>query len=207
MREVWAVVVARTGTNAKTRLGPALDVEARVALAEAMLADVLGATREADLRGIVTVLEPAQDRTDGLVRVADPGSGHVAAVSAGVRAAMSEGAEAVVVLPGDLPLLRAEDVVTLAEAAAASPSVVVAPDRGGTGTNALVLRPPDAIAPAFGDGSLARHVEAARAAGVVALRLELERVALDIDTAADLAELRRRGPRGATRIALDRTHH
>lgn len=204
MRDVWAVVVARTGPTAKTRLGHALDPDSRIALAEAMLADVLRAARLAGLGGIVTVIGPATSSPEGVLAMSDPGTGHLGAIQAGIDAAGSAGAGCVVVLPGDLPLLRSDDVRDLAEAAAVSPSVVVAPDRGGTGTNALALRPPNVIAPAFGPHSLDRHLAAASAAGVTPRRLDLEGPALDIDTAADLAELVRRMPEGATRVALDR---
>ena len=64
------------------------------------------------------------------------------------------------------------------------------PDRHGTGTNALLLAPPDAIVPAFGPGSFDRHVAAARAAGVAAHVERLPSLALDVDTAGDLAALR-----------------
>ena len=43
--------------------------------------------------------------------------------------------------------------------------VTIVPDRHGTGTNALLLSPPDAIAPAFGPDSCARHVDRARRPG------------------------------------------
>ncbi len=63
--------------------------------------------------------------------------------------------------------------------------VVIVPDRHGTGTNALLLTPPDAIEPAFGPGSFARHRELAGTAGVA----ELPSLTLDIDTPEDLATL------------------
>ena len=66
------------------------------------------------------------------------------------------------------------------------------PDRHGTGTNGLLLTPPDAIAPSFGADSCERHRSLAIAAGVPC---RLERPAsllLDIDTGADLAALRER---------------
>lgn len=189
MHDVYAVVVARTGANAKTRLSRALGPEARIALAETMLDDVLRATGGADLGGTVAVVEPARDHGDGVIAVADPGTGHLGAIEAGIEAAVAAGARCVIVLPGDIPLLTSDDVRELAAAAASGPSVVVVPDRAGTGTNALVMRPPRAIAPAFGPGSLARHVEAARAAGVAASVHECERAALDIDTPDDLTEL------------------
>lgn len=202
MRDVWAVVVARTGPKAKTRLAPALDAEARSALAVAMLTDVLRATRKAGLVGIVAVLDPPQAPIEGTVTLPDPGEGLVRAVEAGIGAAVASGARSVIVLPGDIPLLEARDVRMLA---AAPPAVVVVPDRSGTGTNALVLRPPTVIAPAFGPGSAARHLSAARVAGAEARLVERANVALDIDTPGDLAELVRRRPAGATGVALRRT--
>ncbi|HEX2185133.1 MAG TPA: hypothetical protein VHN78_06480, partial [Chloroflexota bacterium] len=67
--------------------------------------------------------------------------------------------------------------------------VVVVPDRHGTGTNALLLCPPDALAPSFGPGSLERHVGAAEAAGLRYAIHPLPSLGLDVDTADDLAEL------------------
>ena len=63
------------------------------------------------------------------------------------------------------------------------------PDRHGTGTNALLLDPPDAIAPGFGAGSFERHRAAVEAAGS---RLRVERpgtLVLDVDTGDDLRRL------------------
>ncbi len=85
--------------------------------------------------------------------------------------------------------------------------VVIVPDRHGTGTNALVLSPPDAIAPSFGPGSFARHVAAAEQAGVPHSVEDVPGLALDVDTPADLAELiaeleLRRGQAPSTRGAL-----
>jgi 2-phospho-L-lactate guanylyltransferase len=69
--------------------------------------------------------------------------------------------------------------------------VAIVPDRHGEGTNALVLTPPTAIRPAFGEGSCARHVAAAREAGVPFAVEELASLALDLDTPADLVALTR----------------
>jgi 2-phospho-L-lactate guanylyltransferase len=65
----------------------------------------------------------------------------------------------------------------------------VVPDRHGTGTNALVLSPPTAIHPAFGEGSLARHLEAAREAGIPHAEEDISSLALDLDTPADMIAL------------------
>lgn len=203
MDAVWAVVVGRTGANAKTRLRDALGPEDRTALARAMLDDVLRAASRAGVAGTIAVLDPPQ-RPPGEVRtIDDPGFGLDAAVTSGVRAAMSLGARTAVVLAGDLPLLEPDDVRTLVAAAEGPRAVLIATDRHLAGTNALVLRPPDVIAPSFGPGSGAHHLASAVAAvGVAARTVTQRRVALDIDTPDDLAELIRRRPGGATGDAL-----
>src|SRR5207302_7322924 len=65
-------------------------------------------------------------------------------------------------------------------------SMLIVPDRHGTGTNALLLTPPDALAPSFGPGSCERHARQARAAGVAAEVVEVPSLATDIDTPEDL---------------------
>jgi 2-phospho-L-lactate guanylyltransferase len=94
----------------------------------------------------------------------------------------------VALLPGDCPLLEPRE---LDRVVTASPSryVTIVPDRHGTGTNALVLAPPDAIRPAFGEGSRDRHVAAAREAGIPFGVEEIPSLALDLDTPADVVAL------------------
>ena len=71
------------------------------------------------------------------------------------------------------------------EESALGPTVVLVPDRHGTGTNALVLRPPDVIDFAFGPNSREAHRRAAAAAGAAYLEVTGP-LAIDIDTPADL---------------------
>ena len=92
-------------------------------------------------------------------------------------------------LTADLPLARPEDVAAILAAARPAPSAVLVPSHDGTGTNAMLLRPPRAIAPRLGPGSLARHLALAARRGVAVQRLERPRLALDIDTPRDLAAL------------------
>ncbi len=108
--------------------------------------------------------------------------------------------------PGDTPLLDPAEVESLL---AIPRAVSIVPDRHGTGTNALVLSPPDAIAPSFGPGSLKRHVAAAEAAGVPSAVEKIPTLMLDVDTGDDLSALtaalaERRGQAPATRDALRR---
>jgi 2-phospho-L-lactate/phosphoenolpyruvate guanylyltransferase len=89
------------------------------------------------------------------------------------------------------------------------PQVIVVPDRHGSGTNALLLAPPGAVAPSFGAGSMARHAAHARAAGATVKVRALPSLGLDVDTADDLAALRtalaaRPDAAPRTRAVLDR---
>jgi 2-phospho-L-lactate/phosphoenolpyruvate guanylyltransferase len=181
---------------AKQRLAAGLDGERRRTLAAAMVADVLEAIGEARTieRTIVVSGDPvAQELAAeaGAEVVPDPeDAGHVEAALAGIARAEVEGAECVVLLPGDCPLLDPRELDRLLTGLPER-YVGIVPDRHGTGTNALALCPPDAIVPAFGEGSSARHVALARAAGVPFGLEELTSLGLDLDTPADVVALTR----------------
>jgi 2-phospho-L-lactate guanylyltransferase len=102
-------------------------------------------------------------------------------------AALARGATALLVVPGDLPLLDAGAVeALLARHHAGAREIVLAPAHDGRGTNALLLSPPAAVDLAFGGESAPRHVAAARAAGLRVVIHEAPEFALDLDTPADL---------------------
>lgn len=96
-----------------------------------------------------------------------------------------------VVLP-DLPLIEAADVAAMARLSEPE-SIVIASDRHGSGTNALLLQPANAIAFRFGAHSLQRHLAAARSCDLVIQRYTASSVAFDLDTADDLDLLRESG--------------
>jgi 2-phospho-L-lactate guanylyltransferase len=200
----FAVLTVKRFDAAKQRLAAGMGPERRRLLAAAMAADVLeaiGAARSL-ARTIVVSGDPEARElaaAAGAEVVPDPAdAGHVEAALAGIARAEAEGAESVVLLPGDCPLLDPRELDRLLTGIP-DPYVAIVPDRHGEGTNSLVLRPPRAIVPAFGEGSRERHMAAARAAGVP---FAVERVAsleLDLDTPADVIaltrELERRGGR------------
>jgi 2-phospho-L-lactate/phosphoenolpyruvate guanylyltransferase len=184
-----AVLPIKSFSRAKSRLGEGLD---RPELAAAMARDVLGALAATpgvdDV--IVVTAEPLADDT-GAVFVPDPDeAGQSAAAQRGIDAAGHRGAERVLLVPGDCPALDPDELGRLLDAPADPPQVVVVPDRHGTGTNALLVAPPDAVAPSFGAGSMARHAARARAAGAAVKVRAVPSLGLDVDTADDLAALR-----------------
>jgi 2-phospho-L-lactate guanylyltransferase len=111
--------------------------------------------------------------------------GQSAATAAGIRWAVASGFERVLLVPGDTPLLSQTEIDALL--ANAPEAVVIVPDRHGTGTNGLLLRPPTAIEPSFGPDSLGRHVAAAEAAGVAHRIERVPSLVFDVDTSEDLA--------------------
>ncbi len=137
-----------------------------------MVADVLeaiGGARSIERTIVVTGDPIAQEiaAEAGAEVVPDPGdAGHVAGGAGGNRAGRGRGrASASSCSPGDCPLLDPRELDRLLTGVPER-YVAVVPDRHGTGTNALVLSPPSAIVPAFGEGSRERHVAAAREAGI-----------------------------------------
>jgi 2-phospho-L-lactate/phosphoenolpyruvate guanylyltransferase len=191
-----AVLPVKRFAEAKQRLAVGIEDERRAALVEAMLGDVLeaiGAARSIE-RTIVVTDEPraadAATAADAEVIPDAPGKGHVEATLVGIARAEQEGAGCVVLLPGDCPLLEPRELDRLLTGLPES-YVGIVPDRHGTGTNALALAPPGAIRPAFGEGSCARHVAAARDAGIPYGVEELPSLALDLDTPADVVAFTR----------------
>jgi 2-phospho-L-lactate guanylyltransferase len=189
-----AVVPVKRFALAKSRLAPGVDETRKPELVAAMVADVLEAIGRARMveRTIVVSQEPlAADlaAAAGAELVGDfEDASHSAAGLAGVRVAAAGGARCVALLPGDCPLLDPRELDRMLTGVP-EPYVAVIPDRHGTGTNALVLAPPDAIEPSFGEGSKERHVAAARAAGIPFGVEELPSLGLDLDTPADIVAL------------------
>ena len=190
-----AILPVKSFRDAKQRLEAGLDPPTRRALAEAMLSDVLVALKR--VRAVDAILVVTADR--GAQRIAgaygarlldDDDQGHNHAAAQGIRAALNERMDRVLLVPGDCPALDPQEVDALLARQDPSPSVLVVPDRHGTGTNALLLSPPGSIEPSFGPGSCERHVQAAVSAGIHHEVVDTPTLALDIDTPQDLDALR-----------------
>ena len=197
LSRTWALVPIRGLETAKTRLGEDLDPEERVHLVTNLLRRTLVATRDA--RGIAgTVVVTMDPDAAGIahelhaIGLVERAPGLNAAIEAARSVAVARGATAVLVLPADLPSVSATAIDALLDAASdvAPPNgglAVAVPDRHGLGTNALLLSPPGAIDPAFGESSRTAHAARANAAGARWLELDGP-LALDLDTAADLID-------------------
>jgi 2-phospho-L-lactate guanylyltransferase len=191
-----AVVPIKTLTAAKQRLAGALATGARQSLAQAMFSDVLASLRRSqrvDDVAVVTqdVIAEALAHGDRMTVLRDElQEGQSAAALVGVRYALLSGYDRLLLVPGDTPLLDPREIDALLDRCAADQlAVAIVPDRHGTGTNALVLSPPDAMKPSFGPDSLARHVSIATDAGLVHRVEPVPSLAHDVDTPEDLAAM------------------
>jgi 2-phospho-L-lactate guanylyltransferase len=192
----WVVVLIKDFGSAKQRLQPVLGPKSRRALARrnARLAVraaaagnhvlvVAGDEGVADLAkvwGAEVLLEPRQE-------------GQNVAAARGIARAVEGGAEAVLLLSSDLPLVTIDAVREVLESASRieAPVAVAVPAVGRGGTNALYLRPPGAISLHFGSDSLAKFRQEAESRGVNFVVHHSDGMALDLDEPGDLARLRR----------------
>jgi 2-phospho-L-lactate guanylyltransferase len=185
-----AILPMKHFETAKSRLSEAVAFGHRRALAEAMFTDVLVATRRAT--GLDAVVVVTSDRIAARIAggygasvIDDTGSSHSEAATLGVASALAEGATRVLLVPGDCPLLSPAELDTLLALPVSGRSALIIPDRHGDGTNALLLTPPDALTPSFGEGSCQRHFELALAQGATPEVVEVPSLGLDIDTGED----------------------
>jgi 2-phospho-L-lactate guanylyltransferase len=186
--------------NAKQRLIGAFSPVERMALARAMLHDVLCALAAApvDVRWVVTrdpeVAAIARDFGAAVLRE-ELNRGHTAAVAAAQREATRMGARVFATIPGDTPCVTAEEIAALTtRAAGEAPAVAFVPSRSGLGTNGAALSPPAAMPLTFGEPSFDNHLRAARERGLAPRTLSLPGLGLDVDGPEDLALLMAVGP-------------
>lgn len=171
-------------------------MEERTQLAWAMLENTFAAAaqvRQVDHVAVVTLYRPAIALAEkyGMEVILEAEQiSESASVDFGSREVGKRGAEAVLRLPIDLPLITTEDIeAVIASDQPGELSTVIVPSRDGTGTNAILRRPPDLFPSHFGTGSLAKHLKEAEQAKAACKIIHLPRIALDIDEPEDLIEL------------------
>ena len=212
---VWAIIPAKDPSLAKSRLARQMSPEARRVFALRTLEHVIVAamaTPAIDQCVVVSAAEeplavaarhgatPLRELPDrgeaedmdgntGIATECEGGRPEMAlnrALEQARRLAVAEGASALLVMAADLPLVSSAALGALIACIGAGNGIALAPDRHGTGTNALVMRPPQAMPFAFGPGSLQRHRRLALQNGIEARLCRLDGLALDIDTIEDV---------------------
>jgi 2-phospho-L-lactate guanylyltransferase len=189
---LWAIVPVKPLRRSKSRLSDVLSSEERTALSREMLIHTLGVLGEvSQIERMLVISRDSQAlalaRDHGARTVTERGTPELnPALIRATLLAMGYGISSVLVLPADLPLLRKEDIERLIALADEPPVVVIAPDRHGEGTNALLSSPPGLIEYDFGPHSFQNHVARAEAAGAKVRICELPTLELDLDVPDDL---------------------
>jgi len=200
-----AIVPVGALDAAKSRLGESLDAEERRELAIRLLERTIAAATGTPAIAETLVVTPDDEvRVIALAAGARPirqrGAGLIGGLEQARDEAVAGGADAILVLPIDLPLVSPGAIASIVQPHLAQkadddrPLVVLVPDRHGRGTNALLLAPPDAIGFCFGGDSRAAHASNARASGARLVELPDGPLALDLDTPEDLLLVERLVP-------------
>jgi len=192
----WVIVLVKDFDTAKQRLGPALEPAARrqlaIANAERAILAAAGVGHPLVVAGSQEAAALGRRLGAEVLLEAEP-RGQNPAAAAGIAHALGLGAEAVLVLSSDLPLVTETSLRRVLDAAGAEgPVAVAAAATGRGGTNALFLRPPDGLGLHFGDRSLPKFEADAAARGLEFKVVEDPALALDLDEPADLAALESR---------------
>ena len=201
--DIWTIVPIRGIERGKSRLAPAIDAASRACLNRWLLVRTLKVIERwrGDLKHCIVVspcdqaLELAQRAGAAVVREVKDANDLNRALALGASYAAANGAGKVLVLCCDLPDLTAESLRALTSTAGHPEHMALAPDKVGTGTNALLVDACPDVEFSFGEGSYARHCEWATARGWPVSVIARPELGFDLDTPDDLAawSTRRRG--------------
>jgi 2-phospho-L-lactate guanylyltransferase len=190
---IRALIPVKALSVAKSRLASHLTQPQRRLLVLDMLHHVLSTLRESGALASIAVVSPdpcvlEQARAWGAQALVETQQGHNPALHAAALDEKMAGASALLTISADLPLLHANDIRSMVEQLQHS-QVVLAASHEGTGTNALLVRPPLAVPYVFGPGSLQRYSAEARERHLTVSIYNSPGTALDIDTIDDLETL------------------
>lgn len=186
----WAIIPVKAKGEGKSRLAGILSAGDREFLVDAMLAHVVAAARHARTIDRICLLSPSRHRVgDTISLLADRGRGFNAALMEALAGIVPGGPDRLVVIAADLPCVTALDFDLLAKVSTGA--LGIAPDRHGTGTNALSLPLPLAASFTFrfGTGSCAKHREEAERVGLAVETIHSDGLEKDIDEPADLKDV------------------
>jgi 2-phospho-L-lactate/phosphoenolpyruvate guanylyltransferase len=190
--DLWAVIPVKPFALGKSRLAGALDAPSRTALNRTLFDHVFGTAAAGLGAGRIAVVTSdsalsASVDARGAHGIVDMGDLNTALGKA-CRFVADRGAQAIMVLPSDLPFVSKDDIAALASAVPPAPNLVIAPDASEQATNALVLSPPDPDFFHFGPSSFAAHLHAARERGMTIEIVRRPGLAFDLDTPEDYQE-------------------
>lgn len=189
-RKVFVIVPVKPLDHGKSRLASIMTSDERKQLNSFLMRrtfDIItefpGASHSITISSDKTVA--AEARMRGIAFVEDEERELNAALARATRAAIAKGAEAIIVLPVDLPLATSEDLKGIVPPDGPSNVLIIVPDRHRSGTNLLYVAPACEDLYRFGPGSFERHREAAAARGFHSMAIDHPTLSLDIDEPLD----------------------
>ena len=192
---MWAVLPAKDFNDAKQRLASVLDADARRGLFQAMFEDVLSSLCAVEaLQGVLVVTRDATaaalaEKHGAQVLREDENRGQTAAVEAAASWLAGQGADGMIALPGDIPLVPPSEIAEVLAVHDSERGMTIVPAQDERGSNCIAVSPPDLISFHFGNDSFKPHLRAAEEAGVTPRIVRLPGIGLDIDRPDDLAAL------------------
>ncbi len=181
-------------SSAKQRLASVLEQSARTQLAQAMLRDVVSALDQwtahppiALVTGDPFAIDLAGEHNFEIIPdLINPGE--TGAIEMATRICVERGVEYSLVIPADIPLIKAWEFEEILQHAPLEGSVLV-PAADGRGTNAAFRRPAGLFPLRFGNDSFKPHLAAAQATGKPCIVLQSSGIAVDVDNPSDLDHL------------------
>jgi 2-phospho-L-lactate guanylyltransferase len=189
----WAIIPVKPLHESKRRLAHLLPAEARADLIHHFLDNLLAALNETP--GIDKVLVVSGDRAvttlaetyGATVLIEVEPAGLNVAVARGADYAVERGATAALILPADLPFATVEDIEQMLRPRTTDqgPLIALTGDESESGTNALLLAPPDDFTFHYGPGSFQAHLDEAEARGRAVHVIDAPGLRFDLDTESD----------------------
>ncbi len=190
---VYAVVPVKSLSDSKRRLSSVLSLQERGQLTLAMLEDVLNALQTSTVNDTVVVSNDLRVRDFvgkfGAKYLCQKIGGLNPAIEEATQWCVKQGAKAVLILPGDIPLVSSEEVDRIVKLGSSEEKIVVLSPSYNGGTNALFQSPPNLIRVCFGARSFAKHIKEAQSKKVCPKFYYSAKVATDIDSVKDLNKL------------------
>jgi 2-phospho-L-lactate guanylyltransferase len=193
---LWAIVPVKPLRRGKSFLSGVLSEDERTLLNYSMLDNTLKALKA--VPEIAQVLVVSRDpaalalaRNYGSRTVQEDGNpGLNTALTRATAVAKLYSARGVLIIPADLPLITEKEIVEIIGRSGNAPELIIAPDRRGNSTNALLMCPADLFEFRFGPGSFVYNLQQARKLGCRVDVCQLKAFSLDIDLPEDLDLLR-----------------
>lgn len=191
----YTIIPIKSLKDGKKRLESFLTSSERKELILALLHDVLNAATESKLSDHVLLITHDPEIIESTLKwnlpklkfLLEPtAQGTNEAVQFALNWSLSEGASSILIIPADIPLIKASDIDDLIELGHAQNSIILVPSQRKDGTNAVFMKPPNLVGVWYGIDSFQKNIKTIVDRNIPYKILENPSFALDIDLKEDL---------------------